>query len=408
VVLAEVAEAVLVVVVPAGDGRKKDSRFKIQDSRSKILFGKEYLRRFRIIALIAVYPLIVAGQPGDTARLSLVFAGDLMGHQEQIAGAWDSATGSYNYEPTFRYIKPFLEQADIAVVNLEVTLAGPPYKGYPQFSSPDALALAARDAGFDVFIQANNHALDRGQKGFKRTLYVLDSLKIAHTGTFADSLDRNQNYPLLLERKGIRIALLNYTYGTNGITIPKPFIINRIDTTQIRQDLAKARLAGPDFIIVTIHWGEEYQRTENRAQQHLAAFILNHGADAIIGSHPHVIQPVRWYTGADSTQQKVVVYSQGNFVSNQRARYKDGGIIVELNLVKAAGKTNLEEFSYLPTWVYREDLPIKSIFYIVPVAFYENNTSALNLLDRDRYKISQFATETREHLKGTKENHYFK
>lgn len=260
----------------------------------------------------------------DTARLKLVFAGDIMGHDEQINGAWNAGVSSYDYEPTFRFVKPYIEQADIAIANLEVTLAGPPYTGYPQFSSPDALAIAARDAGFDVFIQANNHALDRGRKGFNRTLRILDSLGIIHTGTFPDSAGCALNYPLILEKNKIRIALLNYTYGTNGIVIPKPSIINRIDTSQIRIDLEKAALANPDFTMVTIHWGEEYQRFENPAQQKLASFILSKGADAIIGSHPHVVQPVKWYSPQDSTRDHVVVYSQGNFVSNQRAQYKDG------------------------------------------------------------------------------------
>src|SRR5512133_254620 len=179
----------------------------------------------------------------DTSRLQLVFTGDIMGHDEQITGAWNADSSRYDYEPTFRYLKPYLEQADIAIGNLEVTLAGPPYKGYPQFSSPDALATAARDAGFDVFIQANNHALDRGAKGFRRTLRVLDSLKIVHTGTFLDSTDRAMNYPLILEKNGVRIALLNYTYGTNGLVIEKPSIIKRIDTAIIRLDLQKAHLA---------------------------------------------------------------------------------------------------------------------------------------------------------------------
>jgi poly-gamma-glutamate synthesis protein (capsule biosynthesis protein) len=365
------------------------------------------LKKYIIIIALALLQEGLKSQEVDTLRLSLVFAGDIMGHDEQIAGAWEPDHKVYNYEPTFRYVKPFIEQADIAIGNLEVTLAGPPYKGYPQFSSPDALALAARDAGFDVFIQANNHALDRGQRGFKRTLNLLDSLQIIHTGTFADDLDRRQKYPLILEKNGIRIALLNYTYGTNGITIPGPFIINRIDTVQIIKDLDKARTAKPDYIIVTLHWGEEYQRFENRQQQKLASFILLNGADAIIGSHPHVVQPARLYPGTDSAKDKIVVFSMGNFVSNQRAQYKDGGIIADLHLVKYAGHTSVERFTYLPTWVYREDLPGKSNFYILPVSFYENNSALLNLKDHDRYKILLFAADTREHLKNIGENDFF-
>ena len=366
------------------------------------------MKHFNTLVFLLLFCVPLFPQENDTSRLSLVFAGDIMGHEEQITGAWDATISGYNYEPAFRYVKPFIEQADIAIANLEVSLAGPPYQGYPQFSSPDALAIAARDAGFDIFIQANNHALDRGQSGFKRTLILLDSLNMIHTGTFADSTDRKLNYPLIVEKNKVRIALLNYTYGTNGIVIPRPYIINRIDTSRIRRDLNKARLANPDFTIVTIHWGEEYQRFENREQQKLATFILKHGADVIIGSHPHVVQPVKFYPTADSTENAIVVYSQGNFVSNQRAQYKDGGILIALKLMKTAEKTKVEDFNYMPAWVFRDDLPGKSTFYIVPVGFYEENSAFFNFKDHDRYKISQFAIDTRAHLKNVPENDFFK
>jgi poly-gamma-glutamate capsule biosynthesis protein CapA/YwtB (metallophosphatase superfamily) len=357
---------------------------------------------FFFLAGISVY-----GQ-GETCHLKLVFAGDLMGHDEQISGAWNDSLKAYCYEPVFSYVKPFIEQADIAIANLEVTLAGPPYTGYPQFSSPDALAIAARNAGFDLFIQSNNHALDRGKKGFNRTLKILDSLNIIHTGTFYDSANRKVNYPLIIDKNGIRLAILNYTYGTNGITISLPSIINRIDTSVIRKDLIKAQSANPDFIIMTLHWGEEYQRFENREQQRLAAFMLKNGADVIIGSHPHVIQPVKYYPTPDSTMSKIVVYSLGNFVSNQRAQYKDGGIMFELNLVKTDGNTHVADFSYMPAWVYRKDKPGKSLFYIVPVSYYEQNPGLFNFNEYNRYKISLFSTDTREHLKNVKENSFFK
>lgn len=362
----------------------------------------------RTILTILIHLISLAGfSQTDTTRLKLVFAGDLMGHDEQITGAWNAELNSYDYEPTFRYIKPYIEKADIAIVNLEVTLAGPPYKGYPQFSSPDALALAAKNAGFDLFIQANNHVLDRGRKGFERTLTMLDSFKIIRTGAFRDSAERTTSYPLIVEKNGIRLALLNYTYGTNGIPVPKPSVINRIDTAVIRKDLVKAKTAEPDFIIVTIHWGEEYQRNENRTQQNLAKFMLKHGADAIIGSHPHVVQPVKFYMNGDSTRNHIVVYSQGNFVSNQRAQYKDGGILVELNLRKTMDTTVVEDFSYMPAWVYRDDLPGKSTFYILPVQFYEQNKSFFKFTEHNRSKIALFAGDTRQHLKNVKENDFF-
>jgi hypothetical protein len=348
-------------------------------------------------------------QVPDTSTLTVIFAGDIMGHDEQIAGAWDEETQSYNYEPTFRYVRPFIEQADIAVGNLEVTLAGAPYTGYPQFSSPDELARASSAAGFDVMIQANNHALDRGKKGYERTLSVLDTIGLIHTGTFRDADDRNRNYPLILEKNNIRIALLNYTYGTNGLVIPPPFIINRIDTLQISMDLQKAGLALPDFVIVTIHWGEEYQRVENPHQQRIASFLFRHGADAVIGSHPHVIQPVRKYfpDPPDSSKYNVVVYSLGNFVSNQRAQYKDGGILFYMKLNKTRSGTVLTQYSYLPCWVWRAELSGKYTFHILPADLYNRSENFFNMPETDRYRIDRFYEETKEHLKGIPENAFF-
>ncbi len=357
-----------------------------------------------LLFLTGILPLSAASQSGDTLRVSMVFAGDIMGHDEQITGAWDSLTGRYNYEPVFRHVKPLLEKADIAVGNLEVTLAGPPYKGYPQFSSPDALAAAARDAGFDVFIQANNHALDRGKKGFMRTLNILDSLGVAHTGTFADSADRAAHYPLMLQKNGMHIALLNYTYGTNGLEIPKPYIINRIDPGLLRADLARTRARKPDFIIVTIHWGEEYQRLQNKEQEYVAKLLFDNGADLIIGSHPHVIQPVKlFYTADSSSIENLVVYSLGNFVSNQRAQYKDGGILFHVNLYKTPKNKGIASCGYTPTWVFRNDREKPPTFTILPVRLYEADTTLLPLVESDRYRIARFAKDTREHLKGVEE-----
>jgi poly-gamma-glutamate synthesis protein (capsule biosynthesis protein) len=356
-----------------------------------------------ILFLTGLFPGNTVSQTGDTLRLSLVFAGDIMGHDEQVTGARDSITGKYNYEPVFQYVKPLLEKADLAIGNLEVTLAGPPYKGYPQFSSPDALATAARDAGFDVFIQANNHALDRGRQGFKRTLAVLDSLGVEHTGTFADSADRANHYPLMLQKNGIKIALLNYTYGTNGLEIPKPYIINRIDPVQMRADLLKAKARKPDFVIVTIHWGEEYQRVQNKEQEYVAGLLFQYGADFIIGSHPHVIQPVVVTYAPDSTVKNLVLYSLGNFVSNQRAQYKDGGILFSVNLYKTPKNKGIASYGYTPTWVFRNDRIKPATFTILPVCLYEKDSTLLPLVETDRYKIARFAKDTREHLKGVSE-----
>lgn len=347
----------------------------------------------------------------DTEKLVMVFAGDIMGHDAQILGAYVDSTKSYNYEPTYRYIKDYISAADIAVGNLEVTLAGPPYKGYPQFSSPDELAFEAKEAGFDIMVTANNHSADRGSKGIDRTITMLDSMNFAHAGTYRNDSTRSVHYPLIIEKKGVKIALLNYTYGTNGIVVKKPYIVNRIDTAQMRIDIEKAKLAEPDYIVSVVHWGLEYKRIENSKQQNLTKFMFDNGVDAVIGSHPHVIQPIRvdYCTSADTVKKCPVIYSMGNFVSNQRAQYKDGGVMAELHLSKTADGVAFDSICYMPYWVYREKVGAeKYTFYVLPVAKYENNPELLELNDNDLYRLNRFKNDTRTHLKDAKESGFYK
>ena len=335
----------------------------------------------------------------DASSLRIAFAGDIMGHDGQIASA--AIGDAYNYDTCFSLLKPYLNSVDIAIANLEVTLAGAPYKGYPQFSSPDELAQAAKDAGFDLFVTANNHSLDRYFKGITRTTSVLADKGIIHTGTFASAQSKEMTYPLIIEKNGIRLAILNYTYGTNGISVPETFAVNYIDTTQIREDIQKARQAEPDYIIAVMHWGIEYQRNEDARQQKIAESLFSLGADAVIGSHPHVIQPItnHYRDPADSTNFNVVVYSLGNFISNQRDRYRDGGIIYELVLEKT-DKVRIKEQSYMPVWVYK---PLKKdgsrLFVLVPENLDESVKDELSMPSDDQKLMQTFFEDTHSHLK---------
>ena len=162
-------------------------------------------------------------------KFSLLFIGDIMGHDEQIWSAENRETHTFNYDNVFRYIKPVISEADIAIANFEVTLAGPPYMGYPQFSSPADLAVACKNAGIDYLVTANNHSADRGKNGIIKTIENLDSIGIPHTGTFLSAAMRDSLSPLFINRNGASIALLNYTYGTNGIKVPDPVIVNMLD-----------------------------------------------------------------------------------------------------------------------------------------------------------------------------------
>ena len=354
--------------------------------------------RILTLLLLTLAPAVSYSQ--DTSRLSVLFAGDLMGHDGQIKSAWDPASGTYRYDTCFSMIKELVSSADLAVLNLEVTLAGEPYKGYPQFSSPDAVAVAAKNAGFDLFINANNHALDGGKNGLERTLDVLDQNGIMHTGTFRNEEEREKNYPLIVDRNNIRLAFLNYTYGTNGLTVRPPNIVNYIDTAQIVKDIARAKLSGPDFIFVTLHWGREYERTENAEQRQLAAFLFSHGADAVIGSHPHVIQPVRKYYNdpADSSYYNLVVYSLGNFISNQGDRYRDGGLMVKLELEKT-DRTRIRDYSTHPVFVYKPPKPGgNNWFILLPANDLEKTVRTLRIPEGDRMYYSIFRDDTMEKL----------
>ena len=218
--------------------------------------------KFLIVFLL---PFSCYGQSAGSKQLKLLFIGDIMGHKEQIWSAEDREKHIYNYDTVFTYIKDVIEEADIAVANLEVTFSGMPYTSYPSFSSPSALASACKNAGIDCLVTANNHAADRNTRGINRTIQVLDSLGIAHTGTFSNLSKKEKEYPLILEKNGIRIALLNYTYGTNGITIKEPALINYIDKAAIEKDLQKASAGKPDIVIVFLHWGTEYEKVPSKS-----------------------------------------------------------------------------------------------------------------------------------------------
>ncbi len=330
----------------------------------------------KILLIICLLPSVLvlsAQEECQTARkLTLLFIGDIMGHDEQIASAWNSETKNYEYDDVFRYIRDEISEADIAVANLEVTLGGRPYKGYPAFSSPASLASACMNAGIDVLATANNHSVDRGKKGILNTIRRLDSLGIIHTGTFADSIARDTLSPMIIERNGISIALLNYTYGTNGLKVPSPTIVNMLDTNLIASDIAKAKALKPDVIIPFVHWGIEYDTLPSAEQIRLAGFFFTRGANLVIGSHPHVLQQMEWTLADSSRNDRIVVYSLGNYVSNQRTIRRDGGAMVRIELEKTGSLTKVSRAGYYLTWVHTPVEDGKRKFYVLPCSIFEN------------------------------------
>lgn len=304
--------------------------------------------------------------------LNLIFVGDVMGHSPQINSAYDDSTKTYSYDSVFTRMRGAFSYADLVVANLEVTLAGAPYSGYPQFSSPDNLVDGLVNAGVDVLVTANNHSVDRGKDGVVRTINTLDSKGIPHTGTFLDSVNRELNNPLIIEKNGFKLGLLNYTYGTNGITVPTPVIVNLIDSAVIRHDVEKTKSLGVDEVIIFIHWGNEYETRPSKIQIKLADFMKNLGVRIIIGSHPHVIQRMEATYDTDSTSGQVVVYSLGNFVSNQRKRYCNGGVTTYIQLRKnMEGKSQIVSTGYIPVWVHTPYRNSKKLYQVLPIPEYK-------------------------------------
>ena len=280
--------------------------------------------------------------------LSILIAGDFMQHGPQIQAA-ARPDGSYNYDECFERVKPVFEKADVAIGNFEVTLGGKPYAGYPRFSAPDEYLQAIIDAGIDIILTANNHCLDSGKHGLERTIQKLDSLDVPRMGTYLDEDDRNYYYPFLLEFNGIRVVFLNFTYGTNGLVVEEPNIVNMMDTIVIAEDLLKAREMNPDVIIALPHWGIEYQSLPSEEQQMMAKWLLDNGVDHVVGSHPHVAQPMELLNEGSN----FVAYSLGNFISNQSMPNTYGGYMVRLDFVKNDSLTMLYNCEYIPYWVSR-------------------------------------------------------
>ena len=340
--------------------------------------------------------------PTDTLRL--LFVGDLMQHQGQINAARTS-TG-YDYSACFTYVKEEIGRADLAIANLEVTLGGKPYKGYPAFSAPDEFLTAIHDAGFNVLVTANNHSLDRGKSGLERTIQLIDSLKIPHAGTYINTEERDKKYPLLLEKNGFRIALLNYTYGTNGIPVTPPNIVNYIDTTVIAKDIEESKAMKPDAIIACMHWGIEYQSLPDKEQKFLTDWLLRKGVNHIIGCHPHVVQPIEVREDSLTNGKHLVVYSLGNYISNMSARRTDGGLMVKMELVKDS-TTRLNHCEYSLVWTARPAQSGKKNHQLLPINF---PTDSISVNARNSLRI--FANDARslfsKHNRGIKEYLFYK
>jgi poly-gamma-glutamate synthesis protein (capsule biosynthesis protein) len=319
----------------------------------------------------ALAPAPVAAPAVPLPKTAVIAAaGDVLIH-EPIINAASLGGAQYDFAPMFAPIAPYLGDADYTIANLEVRLAGQArgYSGYPQFNSPAVLADAIKGAGVAMVATANNHSMDKGWDGVTNTLDNVERAGLAHIGTARTQEERDT--PTVVDINGIAVGLLNYTFGTNGIPLPKgkAYAVNISSAPRIIAEAAAVRQAGAAFVIAVLHWGSEYERAVNAQNRELAKTLLAGGVDAILATHPHVVQPIEKLTvkRAGQPYTGVVVHSTGNFLANQRQRYRDSGIIAYLTLEQAEGAApRVTAVRYLPVYVQVGPLKGRTAYRVLP------------------------------------------
>lgn len=296
----------------------------------------------------------------EDTNIRMAVIGDIMCHNSQYKDAYDSKKNTYDFSYVFKDVKEYINSADIAIGNLETTFAGKErgYSNYPRFNTPEQLAQNLKDFGIDVVSTANNHCMDTNYTGLVSTLKYLDEAGIAHTGT--NETAEKQDDVLVKDVNGIKIAFLSFTYGTNGIAIPsdKSFAVNLIDQDLILKQIELAKEKNPDLICASMHWGIEYQLKQNSEQEKLKDLLFNNGVDIILGSHPHVLQPMekQTITSENGTLKDCfVIYSLGNFMSGQTKENTRNSIILNIDITKSGetGQIKLSNIEYIPIYMYK-------------------------------------------------------
>lgn len=338
-----------------------------------------------------------------TTSASILAAGDIMFHMPQNKAAFNPNTGSYDYSDNFKYVKKYTESVDLAMANFETVVAGEgkSYSGFPNFNSPAETLMAIKDAGFHILSTANNHCLDQGKTGLINTIDAIENAGMKNIGTY-----KLPNTPIMIkEVNEIKIALLSYTYGFNGMDFTlteeeRQYMVNKIQEDKIKSDIEKAKELDVDTVIVFIHWGEEYVKEPTEAQIDLGRKMVEWGANIVFGSHPHVIQKseIIHHNGQDN----YIIYSMGNFLSNQRReilnnKFTEDGIMVKVNLEKdfSEDKTLITNIEHIPTWVRRYKSGNKLKYEILPVEEFIGNEELFNALgEEEKTRVKEAFKDT--------------
>lgn len=336
-------------------------------------------------------------ESATTVTFSVV--GDVMCHSTQFNYALRKDS-TYDFKPVYTEIKKYFDNSDVVIGNLETVVAGSDieYTGYPVFNTPEDFLKGLKYAGFDIMVTGNNHSYDHQKKGVINTIDYIRKNGMQNSGTYKSQEARDS--VKLFEQSGLKFALLSYTYGVNLYRIPEKnkFLVNRIHPELIKKDIDKAKLQGADLIIVYFHFGKEYARSENSYQRNTVNKAIEYGADIILGAHPHTLQPVEFYKTVNAKiDTGFVAFSLGNFISNQRWRYSDGGAVLNFSVTKdpVSGTIKLDEVRYLPIWVFKGVTNWGLEYLILPSDIAENNSYPSYFTEEDKELMLQCYNDTR-------------
>ena len=332
-----------------------------------------------------------------TTEATIISVGDIFLHQSNLDSALEPDKKTYNFNDAFSEVADYFQKADLSTAWLGGVMDKKgPYSGYPSFRSPAELVETLQNIGMDVVFRTN-HTMDYGTKGLEKTSQILKENNISQVAAAATEEESKNIF--IYEKDNLKIAFLGYTYGMNGLPIPKPWMINLIDLPKIKSDVEKAKEKS-DFVVVALHFGTEYERFANKWQKGVAQQIADFGADMIIGSHPHVLHPTDMITAADG-RKVFVAYGLGNFFCGQRKPYTDSGMILRYTIEKTEEGTKLKEAKYIPTWVAKYTEKGKIKFKILPskeyLKLYEEGKA--EFLSAENYKrLGETYQETLEHM----------
>ena len=344
-------------------------------------------------------PVALESISSNVSGAKILAVGDIMFHMPQINAA--KTKDGYDFYPPFKYVKKYIEEADIAIANFETVTAGKEsgFSGFPKFNSPVETILGLKDAGFDILSTANNHTLDRKKDGIIKTIDAIEGYGLKNIGTYKEI-----SRPFLIQEvNGIKIGFIAYTASVNGQDSLLPngdsFMVNRIDEDLILSDIDRLKIEGVDVIVASMHWGFEYYKDPTAYQMELGEKMIDWGVNVVLGSHPHIIQKSEIIN--KEGKDNLIVYSMGNFFSNQRYEtmgnpLTEDGVMVQIEIEKnhETNDTIIKNINFIPTWIHRYRNSAGIQYDILPIEEVLVDDSQSELTEKVITRIKKSANDT--------------